>query len=298
LVVNQSWPIFELVEAHQRKLVGFLVGQQAVWEGLGNTRKNTRLNSLCTMYSLSKFTLREMTECGTALRKLGSGASSMEEVANKMVNYLHQQFLDPATGQSALALVRCFKTHAYGDLPLTLKQIANQSLGNQSLEGTQSPADLKCLTLLATAGDRPEWNSRTASTGHQAIPLPSEQMVAQAPMISQLIKQMGLTISNVLSPNPELLVDLQERTYNVFHIPTAAGSPYIPAQDEFVQPCQIQSVLGFGGMLPSGNLMAIILFSKVPIQRDTAELFKPLALNAKLSLLPFDQGAVFAPAIV
>ncbi len=242
------------------------------------------------MYSLTGFTLREMTECGAKLRKLGVGASSMEEVANNLVSYLYHQFRDPQTGESALALVRFFKTHAYGELPLSLQQIANQMLGDCS----HSP-ELKCLTLMATVGDRPEWHNRTTSVGHQVIPLLSEQMVVQTPMIAQLIKQLGLTIGDVIAPNSDLLMDLEERTYNVFHIANAQGSPYIPAQTEFVQPFQIRSVLGFGGILPSGNLMIIILFSKLPIQRETAELFKPLALNAKIAVLPFDQGTIFAP---
>lgn len=245
------------------------------------------------MYSLTRFTLKEMTECGATLRRLGVGAASMEEVANKLVNYFYSCFVNPDTGENALALVRCFKTHDYNELPVELQHLASQMLGQHSVQ----PA-LKCLTLMATAGDRPEWNLRTASTGHQAIPLPSEQMVTQAPMIAQLIQQLGLRISDVIAPNPEILVDLQERTYNVFHIPHAEGSPHIPAQAEFVRPFHIRSVLGFGGMLPSGNLVALILFSKLPIQRETAELFKPLALNAKMAMLPFDQQATFAPAAV
>jgi len=243
------------------------------------------------MYSLTRFTLREMTECGATLRKLGLGASSMEDVANKLVSYFYHQFRDPETGESTLALVRFFKTHVYGELPTSLQKIADQMLGDRP-----HVAELKCLTLMATAGDRPEWNTRTASVGHQAIPLMSKQMVAQAPMISQLIKQLGLTIEDVIAPIPDLLIDLQDRTYNVFHVAEAQGSPYIPAQAEFVEPFQIRSVLGFGGILPSGNLMTIIFFSKLPIKRETAELFKPLALNAKLAVLPFDQGAIFAPS--
>ncbi len=241
------------------------------------------------MYSLTQFTLSDMTECGAALRKLGVGASSMEDAANNIVSYFHSRFLEPDTGNSALALVRFFKTHAYGDLPGNLQQLAMHMLGH-----TPTKSELKCLTLLATAGDRPEWNTRAASKGHQAIPLPSEHMVAQAPMISQLITQLGLTIGNVIDPDPDLLVDLQERTYNVFHIPDADANPYIPAQEEFVKPFQIKSVLGFGGILPSGNLMAIILFSKYPIHRETAELFKPLALNVKMAILPFDNRAIFS----
>ena len=36
------------------------------------------------------------------------------------------------------------------------------------------------------------------------------------------------------------------------------------------------------------------LFAKMTIERQTADLFKPLALAAKLSLLPFSGGRVFA----
>ncbi|MER3435273.1 MAG: hypothetical protein C4288_18130 [Leptolyngbya sp. ERB_1_1] len=240
------------------------------------------------MYSLTKFTLGDMTECGAALRKLGMGADSMETVANRMTRYFYEQFLDPETGENAFALVRFFKTHAYSDLDANLQQSANRIL-----KDSPEQIEMKCLTLLATTGDQPEWNDRLASTGHQAIPLPSEQMVAQAPMISQLIHQLGLTIHNVLSPDPDLLVNLQERTYNVFHIPEAEECIHIPAQAEFVRPFQIKSVVGFGGILPSGNLIAIILFSKVPIQREIAELFKPLALNVKMAVLPFDRQSVF-----
>jgi hypothetical protein len=115
-------------------------------------------------------------------------------------------------------------------------------------------------------------------------------------MISQFIRQLGLEIGTVLEPDPELVVDLEQTTFNVFHVPQAAGSPFVPAQTEFVIPYGVQSVLGFGGMLASGNLLAIIMFSKTPIPRDTADLFKTLALNAKMALLPFEGKAVFATA--
>ena len=47
-------------------------------------------------------------------------------------------------------------------------------------------------------------------------------------------------------------------------------------------------------MLPGRDLFAVILFSRVPIPRSTAELFRPLALCVKIALLPFVNGPVFA----
>ncbi|MEW5957210.1 MAG: hypothetical protein AB1801_05780, partial [Chloroflexota bacterium] len=72
------------------------------------------------------------------------------------------------------------------------------------------------------------------------------------------------------------------------------GSPYIPVQQQFVTRFGIKSVLGFGGILPSGNLFAIIIFSKAPISRETADMFKPLALNVKMVVLAFTEEATFS----
>lgn len=238
-------------------------------------------------YDLSGFTIREMSECGKAMRAMGEGAASMEETAGRIVRHFYDALVD-AEGKRACALVRFYKTHPYRDLDGELRSFAEGLLG-----GAPPSPDMKCLVLLATAGDREEWNSRRRSRGHMAIPLPSEEAVHQAPMVSSLVTQLGIPLGMVIGPQPELLLDLEQRTYNVFHVPEACGSPYIPAQQEFVVPCGIRSVLGFGGLLPSGEMFTVIMFFKVPVDRETAALFKPLSLSVKMALLPFD-GAVFS----
>ena len=239
------------------------------------------------MYDLETFTLRDMTEFGSALRKLGSGAESMEEVANRIVHYIYDHLINRQTGQKSCALVRFYKTHPYGELDTELREFAQTLLGDQS-----TSAEMKCLTLLATVGDKPEWNLRIKSVGHRAIPLPSEKVVTQIPMISQLVRQFGLEVNTVLKPAPDLLLDLAQTSFNVFHVSDAVGSPYLPAQEEFVIPFKIKSALGFGGILPSGHLFAIIIFSKVPITQAVAHMFKPVALNVKMTVISFE-GAIF-----
>ena len=73
---------------------------------------------------------------------------------------------------------------------------------------------MPCLALLATAGDEPDWNDRDRSRGHRAIPLASERMVEELPMIAQLIRQLGLDVGSVLRPDPKLLVDMDQQQYN------------------------------------------------------------------------------------
>lgn len=238
-------------------------------------------------YDLTNFTIREMSECGKAMRAMGEGAASMEETAGRIVRHFYDGLVDPE-GERGSALVRFYKTHPYSGLDGELQGFARTLLG-----GEPPSPEMKCLVLLATAGDRGEWNSRRSSQGHQAIPLPSEEAVHQAPMVSNLVTQLGIPLGLVIRPEPELLLDIEQRSFNVFHVPEALGSPYIPAQQEFVVPCAIRSVLGFGGLLPAGDMFAVIMFFKVPIARETAGLFKPLSLSVKMAVLPFD-GAVFS----
>ncbi len=88
-------------------------------------------------------------------------------------------------------------------------------------------------------------------------------------------------------------MELDDTTFNVFYVPQALGSPHIPAQHDFVVPYGVESVLGFGGMLPTGDLFAVVLFSRVPVPADTAELFASLALSVKVAVLPFAHGPAF-----
>jgi len=242
-----------------------------------------------TMYDISHFTLTDMVECSGALRRLGADATSMEEVSDRIVHYLYDHLVDQKVGERALALVRLFKTHPYGELDEELQAFARGMLDTP----VESPA-MKCLTLLGSAGANPEWHSRKGSIGHKAIPLPSERFIEKFPMIRQLVQQLGLTVNTVLEPDPAVLVDLAQMTYNVFFVPKAVGSQYVPAQQEFVIPFGVRSVLGFGGMLPSGNLFAIIMFVRASLLPETAEMFRTLALSAKIALLPFDGKVIFS----
>lgn len=241
------------------------------------------------MYDLAQFSDDDMYDCALSLRNLDKGSRNIEDVAERTVRYLYENLVDRQTGKSACALVRFFMTCPFMELSEEL-QIAARDLVN----GRNVSSTTKCLTLIATAGDEPQWNMRQQSSGHQAIPLLDRDFVSRAPMISQLIHQFGLDISTVLEPDPDILVDLEQTTFNVFYVPEANGSAHIPAQKDFVQPYQIKSVLGFGGMLPSGNLFAIILFTKTPISPEVAELFKWISAYVRISVASLDKRAVFA----
>jgi hypothetical protein len=225
---------------------------------------------------LSTLSLADMTRLSADLRAISG--DSVAAVAEQAVRYLYDTLTDSDGGDRACALVRIYITYRCADLPPEVCTLAGEILG------TEPSGDVRCFTLLATAGDEPAWNDPALSKGHRTIPLPSVEAVAQIPMLAALIQQLGFELSSVVH-GTDLVVNEQERTYSVFHIPEALDSPYIPAQDDFVVPHAIRSVVGFGGLLPDNELFAAILFAKVPISRSVAELFGPVALSLKLALL-------------
>jgi hypothetical protein len=216
---------------------------------------------------VASFDVDDVKRSGDVIRTLGDGAASMEEAAQRVVQYLYEE-LDGAL------LVRLYKTHPFGKLPAAV----------QDFVGEPVDPDVRCLTLLGTAGDLQEWNDRRSSRGHQAIPLPSEHVVQQLPMVLQLITQLGLDVTTVLRPDPDAARALSQRTYDVFHVPDAVESPYVPAKD-FVEAHAVKSALGFGGMLYTGDFYAVVLFSKETISADTAQVIKILSLPVRVPLL-------------
>ena len=238
-------------------------------------------------HDLTTFGLGDMLKCSLALRESASSAGTLERSAQRICRFLYDE-LRGASNERQCALVRCYKTHPYGALSPELQEFARTALAT-----TAPHAAMKCLTLMATVGQSANWNARQLSRGHQTIPLASPEMIEKAPMISQLIKEFGLDVTSVLEPSPEIIRELAGKRHGVFYVENADGSPYIPAQEDFVRRFGIKSVLGFGGMLATGDLFAVILFSTVHVAPSVADRFKTIALDVKAAVSRFHEGSVF-----
>jgi hypothetical protein len=255
------------------------------------------------VHDLAHFTSGDAAECGAAIREAGVGANSLEEVATRIVQFLRSDLtsaeLPPSRPSGPArpapppvppgALVRCFVTVPYGELDADLQAFARDMLGSVA----PTPA-MKCLTLLASAGDLPDWNGRLGSRRHRALPLASEQNALRSPMIAQLMEQFGLELGSMVTPDAEILLSASKRQLGVFHVAEAVGSPFIPAQRDFVIPFGIRSVVGFGGLFPTGDFFAFVIFARCTIRREAAELLGGLSQSAQSALLPFADGRRFA----
>lgn len=239
------------------------------------------------MYNLKSFTFVEMNKVGVELRKIGESSKSIEMASNRIAKYFYNQFQDPDSQKPDFVLSRCFQTIPLKMLPKEIKEIALKKTAGMDLG-----EDTICLTLLGTDGDKPEWTIRTGSNGHQVIPLLSEEIVKSLPMVSRLSASFGLAVNALIRPDPKILLEHEKKEFNVFFVEKAEGSPFIPAQ-QWVEENRIQSVIGFGFILPPQSIFAVILFSRVHVESQTAELFKTLALSVKLALLPLTTGSIF-----
>jgi hypothetical protein len=239
-------------------------------------------------HDLAKFGVRETLACSLGVRRIASKQDTLEAAARNICRYLYEE-LRGADGEPACAMVRCYKTHRFRALPPELQRSAKRAmrLGDR-------PADaMPCLTLMATSGDEPAWNDRRQSRGHQAIPLDSLESVQRAPMVSALFHEIGVDVSEIIRPVPAHVRTPIGKSFRVFHVEQAAGSPYVPAQEEFVERYGIRSVVGFGGVLPDGEMFAVILFARIHIPVEAADRFRTISLDVKGCFLPFSDAEVF-----
>ena len=235
------------------------------------------------MADLTELGLADAVSCAASLRAATTGATSMEAAAREVVASLRATFVDPETGASQLVLARMFSTERLGDLPPDLAAVALDQLG-----GPAGP-ELRCLTLLGTDGDLPAWRDRRLSVGHRAIPLPSPDAVRAAPMIAALVTELGLDLETVVRGTPAISA---RSDFGVFLVERAQASRRVPDQ-RFVHEHDVASVIGFGAQLPSGHVFAVVLFTRVPVVRETADLFRIIAVSTQLAMLEFAGASLF-----
>lgn len=233
-------------------------------------------------YDLGRLTPSSMVLCGSGIRRSAAGAETLETAAGAIIEYLQASLWDSASDQPASVLIRLYRTVSFARLEPDLQRFARLAL-----ESRKPWPEMRCLTLMATAGVRPEWNSRHESTAHRAIPLPSAEAVARLPMVSRLVSQLGVDAKDLVGPGREAIIENEGRpSTNVFHVADAVGSRFVPAQEEFVKPMNVRSVVGFGGQLGVGDLYAVIVFSRVLVNRATADILGFLGSDVRMAIVP------------
>ncbi|MFQ6024160.1 MAG: hypothetical protein ACE5NW_15690 [Acidiferrobacterales bacterium] len=214
-------------------------------------------------------------------------ASHLEAAAQELATAIHAQF------KESVVLARVFFTVDFDDLPASNQDFV-RNLAGADLDGA-TPV----LSLVGTHGEEADWNDRRKSKGHVGIPLISAAFVDAIPMISRLLKELGVPLDWVDTHESDLIQKSIGRSEGLFFVKDAsqatdAQNRKIIAAQDFVSQYGVKSVFGIGGAYPGGQLLVIVSFCRDIFPREASENFLPLVslFKGKTASL-VDNGEIF-----
>jgi PAS domain S-box-containing protein len=227
------------------------------------------------VFDLRTFSLEEMYRCSAELRSLGEASKDIDDAAHGVIDYLYEALRKSDTRERECRLIRLFRSVPFWSL-------SEQDASACRAAYADADVSTSCLSLRATRGLEADWNDPACSREHRVIALPPEPPY-RTPMLKALVEQLGMPVTG--SAMAALGADRPPRLFDVFHVVEAHGSSHVPDQERFVEPYKVQSVLGFGGVVPPAQIFVVLLFSCVTIPASTAELFRTLAPSVGLALV-------------
>jgi hypothetical protein len=224
------------------------------------------------------------------IRQLWSSCASriatspyLDDITAAVVGELYEQFAD------SLVMVRAFITVPFEYLPERQREFARELARSVQLEALLN-SNTPVHSLLATRGCIDDWNDPRKSRGHVAIPLLSEAFVDSIPMMSRLLKELGLSLTWVHDPGAVLLRQTIGAEVGYFHVedaPSATdelGRKIIAAQ-EFVSNYGVKSVFAVGGVVFGGAVLVLIFFSRDRVEPRIVRTFMPLTNFLKAAMI-------------
>ncbi len=221
------------------------------------------------------------------------GFDFLEQTAQKFIDEIYERL------EETIVQARFFATVPFGKLP-----DANQAFV-QKLAQSNNVADLVddltlVLSLLGTRGENKDWNSRHNSEGHVGIPLVSSAFIDEIPMMSRLLKELGLGLEWIDSKDSNIVGETMGKMSGLFYVRDAAtevdqrGRKIIAAQD-FVERYHVKTVFGLGGGYLIGKMfITTIIFTRETIDKDHITSFLPLLNAFKMSTTSLvSQGKIF-----
>jgi nitrogen-specific signal transduction histidine kinase len=219
-------------------------------------------------------------------------ATTLEEAAQALATGLHTRLSE------STALTRVFVTVDLAEVPDAIKSFVTE-LADMSGATDDLHDSTKVLSLLGTSGREPDWNDRHRSQHHSGIPLISAEFVDGIPMISSLLRSLGLPLDCLDQENANVIQQTIGQSAGLFFVESAAlatddlGRKVIPSQD-FVNDCGVRSVFGLSGAYSGDEILVVIAFCTEQFPKAVAERFLPLLTlfkSATASLV--SEGRIF-----
>jgi hypothetical protein len=221
---------------------------------------------------------------------------TLREAAQRLMERFVKEFAE------SVVLARTYATVSYGILPARDREFA-RSLANARGMADALTDETRILSLLGTSGTEATWHDPYCSREHLAIPLFSEQVVSEIPMVAALIRQLGNSVSwfERLSPSRNKGEGFDVFTESFFvrdpeQTRDLSGRLLIPAQ-EFVARYGIKSVFGVGGeFLTSRIILACIFFSRQDMEETPPWLLRLPVMLATATRDIVSEGAIYERA--
>lgn len=217
----------------------------------------------------------------------------MEEAAQAVVDTLNSEYSE------SIVLARLFATVPFNKLP-PVNQAFVSHLAHTFNVGNLLENDTLVLSLLGTRGENPDWNDRRNSQGHVGIPLVSESFIDKIPMMSRLLKEIGMDLAWINSKNTSMVIDAVGRTSGIFyvedaHTATDQQNRKIIAAQDFVNSFRVNTAFGLAGKYATSNVfVTLIVFCREILARSQAALFSSIITGYKANTMSLvGRGAYF-----
>jgi hypothetical protein len=200
----------------------------------------------------------DFTDFGRSIWRACQSFTTHEQASQFIVKSLYEEFLTE-DGEPKLALVRIYRLTPVRELP-------------RGVQAKVSQDERQVMALTGTYGIEAAWRDRRQSVGHQAVPLSAIALPQQIPMFQEVLRQLGVDM-DYLYAEQEILGGTGSKGH--FYVLQVPDNPVIPAQDNFVRPYHIESLIGFGGFMSSSgggrSMYMLYAFSRQPIPFEAVE---------------------------
>ena len=228
---------------------------------------------------IAEATSSTVSDLWTQVQPRVRGSKYLEEAAQELASALHTQF------DESVVIARAFVTVPFNSLPEANKEFV-RNLAESAGAASELKPGTPVLSLIGTHGQEEDWNDRRKSKGHVGIPLISSSFVGAIPMISRLLKELGVPLDWVDSHDAQIMVQTMGGAEGLFFVEDAGeatdqeGRKIIVAQD-FVSSYNVKSVFATGGVYPNGQMIVVVIFCRDSFARAEAESFLELMQSFK-----------------
>lgn len=218
---------------------------------------------------------------------------ALEEAAQQFTDLFYESF------KESLVLARVFATVQFSELPPKNQQFVKDLAENKGIPDLIKGNTL-ALSLIGSHGREAAWNDRRNSQGHVGIPLASGDFIELIPMMSRLLKSLGVSLEWIASTDIKIVAKNLGKMAGVFYVPDAKatvdekGRKIIAAQD-FVDKYNIKTVFGFGGsyLVNTVSVVFINFTSEVIPQNKVEQFMRVVNLFKSATVDVVSRGKVF-----